>query len=67
MISNEDDLRAAAAGLMPQLPADYWDAKLLIAFLNQLNDWRAGRGSVVPQEAMPRLTKPPKLKLVPKE
>jgi hypothetical protein len=49
------------------LPADYWDAKRLIALLGQLNDQRAGRGSVVPLETTPRLTKPPKLKLVPKE
>jgi len=64
MLSNED-LRTAAAALAPQLPADYWDAKRLIAFLGQHR--RAGRGSVVPLETTPRLTKPPKLKLVPKE
>jgi len=66
MPSNED-LRTAAAALAPQLPADYWDAKRLIAFLGQLNDRRAGNGSVVSLETTPRLTKPPKLKLVPKE
>ena len=69
-MTTKEELRIQAKALFPHLPRNYWDCELLIAMLHDLNYWRTGKCSDVPDNAWARwhgVGAKAKLKLVAKK